>query len=104
MARAAPRNPPSWVLVSSNSAIAACPVSGRNAESGVGTGENVLVSCIIIPTTIRRVAMPLPLVGAGAARADWLLHRVQGTGARSQWQCLETAVPCGAGREAAGPA
>src|SRR5215813_2141021 len=46
------RNPPSWVLVSRNSSMAAAPASGRNDASVVGTGENVLVSCIIIATTI----------------------------------------------------
>ena len=35
-----------------NSWMAASPASGRNDASGVGTGENVLVSCIIIATTI----------------------------------------------------
>ena len=54
---ATPRNPPSCVLVSRNSSIAATPASGRNDASGVGTGENVLVSCIIIATTIFRRAM-----------------------------------------------
>src|SRR5215470_8565204 len=54
---ATPRNPPSCVLVSRNSSIAAAPASGRNDASGVGTGENVLVSCIIIATTIFRRAM-----------------------------------------------
>src|SRR5262244_3212212 len=52
MSRAAWRNPPSWVLVSLNSSMAAAPDSGRNADSGVGTGEKVFVSCIIIATTI----------------------------------------------------
>ena len=33
-------------------ATAASPASGRNDASGVGTGEKVLVSCIIIATTI----------------------------------------------------
>src|SRR5262245_49161439 len=43
---ATPRKPPSCVLVSRNSSIAA-----------TRTGENVLVSCIIIATTIFRRAM-----------------------------------------------
>src|SRR5262245_1103840 len=46
------RKPPSCVLVSRNSSMAAAPASGRNDASVVGTGENVLVSCIIIATTI----------------------------------------------------
>jgi len=52
------RKPPIWVLVSRNSSTAACPESGLNDASGVGTGENVFVSCIIIATTILRRAIP----------------------------------------------
>src|ERR1700675_2734911 len=51
------RKPPSWVLVSRNSSMAACPESGRKEASGVGTGEKVFVSCIIIATTILRRAI-----------------------------------------------
>src|SRR5262249_14618299 len=38
--------------------MAAWPESGRNDPSGVGTGENVFVSCIIMATTNFRRAMP----------------------------------------------
>src|SRR6266542_3548570 len=51
------RKPPSWVLVSRNSSMACAPDSGRKEASGVGTGEKVFVSCIIIATTILRRAM-----------------------------------------------
>ena len=60
ISRATWRNPASWVLVSRNSAMAASPDSGRNEASRVGTGEKVLVSCIIIATTILRRAMLSP--------------------------------------------
>jgi DHA1 family multidrug resistance protein-like MFS transporter len=61
---ATPRKPPSWVFVSVNSATAASPASGRNDDSGVGTGEKVLVSCIIIATTSLRRAMGAPPAGS----------------------------------------
>src|SRR5215813_3480293 len=51
------RNPPNWVLVSLNSSMAAAPASGRNDAKGVGTGEKVLVSCIIEAITILRRAI-----------------------------------------------
>src|SRR5438046_6896013 len=50
------RKPPSWVLVSRNSSMACGPESGRKEASGVGTGEKVFVSCIIMATTILRRA------------------------------------------------
>src|SRR5258705_5393393 len=51
------RKPPSWVLVSRNSSMACAPERGRKEASGVGTGEKVFVSCIIMATTILRRAM-----------------------------------------------
>src|SRR5262245_23196464 len=68
------RNPPSWVLVSLNSSMAAAPASGRNDASGVGTGEKVLVSCIIEATTILRRAIGL----SGAAVGSPLLQDTLG--------------------------
>src|SRR5206468_12586189 len=60
----------------------ALPICGRNDTSGVGTGENVLVSCIIIATTIFRLAMwsvLSPRVPAAAAPQSYTraarLHR-----------------------------
>src|SRR5687767_10800391 len=54
--------PPIVVLVSSASLIAAGPLIGPlgpNEASGVGTGEKVLVSCIIMAMTILRAIREL---------------------------------------------
>ena len=64
--RATSMKPPSEVLVPSDSLMAAGPVSApeRAKDSiGVGSGENVFVSCIIIATTnfFATAASPKPL-------------------------------------------
>src|SRR5262249_50578152 len=77
ISRATSMKPPIWVLVPASSAMAAAPLMApmRLKDSiVVGTGENVLVSCIIMPITIFRRAIGC----SGATRqggCKWLIRR-----------------------------
>src|SRR4029077_248592 len=73
------RKPPSWVLVSRNSSMACAPERGRKEASGVGTGEKVFVSCIIMATTILRRAMSSALhEGVHVRRSQRAVEVVEG--------------------------
>src|SRR5580698_6096254 len=86
--RARSMNPPSGVLVPSASAMAAAPLSASaraNEPIGVGSGEKVLVSCIIMAMTNLGISVDPPrrrrdlaaegVEPRGHELGDALLHR-----------------------------